>query len=243
MPLQMQVVRLLFSVTVSGAIDGISRRYPSRDDFRLAAKIRIRSVRRYRGYDFYPDDVTDLGDDRYLLTMSHALPMGLAFTDARLNLFELCDGAMNGTLFETDSDGDATVDAFDLFPNDAAEYQDSDGDGIGNSADPDGDNDGVEDALDAFPTDPAESVDSDSDGIGNVADTDDDNDGVLDANDAFPLDADEVLDTDGDGIGNNADTDDDNDGLPDVVELTLIHIAGDGLQTFSSWAYDCWCRR
>ena len=105
------------------------------------------------GYDFYPNDVTDLGDDRYLLTMSHALPSGLAFADARLNLFELCDGAMNGTLFETDSDGDTTADAFDLFPNDAAEYQDSDGDGIGDGADPDDDNDGVEDALDAFPYD------------------------------------------------------------------------------------------
>ena len=98
--------------------------------------------------------MTDLGDGRSQLTMSHALPTGLAFADARLNLFELCDGAMNGTYFATDSDGDATVDAFDLFPNDAAEYQDSDGDGIGDSADPDDDNDGVEDALDAFPTDP-----------------------------------------------------------------------------------------
>jgi len=118
-----------------------------------------------------------------------------------------------------DSDGDGVPDVSDAFPNDPAEWLDSDGDGIGNNADTDDDNDGVADTLDAFPLDAAESVDTDGDGIGNNADTDDDNDGVADTLDAFPLDAAESVDTDADGIGNNADTDDDNDGMPDTWEL------------------------
>ena len=33
----------------------------------------------YAGYEFYPDDVVDLGDDRYQLSMTHALPEGVSF--------------------------------------------------------------------------------------------------------------------------------------------------------------------
>jgi len=114
-----------------------------------------------------------------------------------------------------DTDGDGVADADDVFPLDATESVDTDGDGTGNNADTDDDNDGVLDGSDAFPLDATESVDTDGDGTGNNADTDDDNDGVLDASDAFPLDATESVDTDGDGTGNNADTDDDNDGVLD----------------------------
>jgi alpha-tubulin suppressor-like RCC1 family protein len=118
----------------------------------------------------------------------------------------------------SDWDGDGTANTLDPFPLDAAEWLDTDHDGIGNNADTDDDGDGVADAIDALPLDAAEQLDTDRDGIGNNADTDDDGDGVADATDPFPLDAAEWLDTDGDGIGNNADTDDDGDGVADVTD-------------------------
>ena len=42
-------------------------------------------------------------------------------------------------------------DIFDPFPLDASEWEDTDGDGIGDNADPDDDNDGFIDILDASP--------------------------------------------------------------------------------------------
>ncbi len=104
-----------------------------------------------------------------------------------------------------DSDGDGVPDVNDAFPSDPNEWEDTDGDGIGNNADPDDDNDGVPDSQDAFPLDPTESADSDGDGVGDNAD-------------AFPNDPTETVDTDGDGIGDNADNDDDNDGVPDAED-------------------------
>ena len=118
-----------------------------------------------------------------------------------------------------DSDGDGVSDVDDAFPNDIAEYIDTDNDGTGNNADTDDDNDGVEDITDAFPLDLNESVDTDGDGIGNNTDADDDNDAIEDTVDAFPLDPSESVDTDNDGIGNNADTDDDNDGVADTSDV------------------------
>ncbi len=97
--------------------------------------------------------------------------------------------------------------------------QDTDRDGIKNSADDDDDNDGVIDSEDAFPLDKNEQKDTDGDGIGDNEDDDDDNDGVKDADDALPLDASDSIDTDGDGIGDKADTDDDGDGLSDQEEI------------------------
>ena len=69
----------------------------------------------------------------------------------------------------------------------------------------DSDGDGIGDTADAFPSDPGETVDTDGDGIGDNADTDDDNDGTNDAEDAFPLDPSETSDSDGDGVGDNSD--------------------------------------
>ena len=45
-----------------------------------------------------------------------------------------------------DTDGDGVPDAQDAFPNNPAEWQDTDGDGVGNNADLDDDNDGMPDA-------------------------------------------------------------------------------------------------
>jgi subtilisin-like proprotein convertase family protein len=114
------------------------------------------------------------------------------------------------------ADGDFRCDVNDVWPNDAAEWDDTDNDGTGNNADTDDDDDGHLDVNDAFPLDPTEWKDTDGDGTGNNADTDDDNDGHLDVNDAFPEDPTEWVDTDNDGTGNNADTDDDDDTHLDV---------------------------
>ena len=69
-----------------------------------------------------------------------------------------------------DSDNDGVFDNADAFPNDASEWLDTDGDGIGNNADLDDDNDGVLDYLDALPLDSAAFLDSDFDGISDELD-------------------------------------------------------------------------
>lgn len=113
-----------------------------------------------------------------------------------------------------DTDGDGFVDPVDAVPDDATEWLDTDGDGIGNGADTDDDGDGIADAFDAFPLDEDEFLDTDEDGVGNNEDVfpfdpdeqyDSDGDGVGDNGDPFPLDPTEWADTDGDGVGDNTD--------------------------------------
>jgi len=66
-----------------------------------------------------------------------------------------------------DSDGDGVADKYDVFPQDPNEWEDTDGDGIGNNADPDDDNDGMPDdfettyGLDPFSNDTFEDADGD----------------------------------------------------------------------------------
>ena len=145
-----------------------------------------------------------------------------------------------------DEDGDGYININDRFPTNPAEWNDLDGDYIGdNSDDSDGDGlfdaqelalgtetlnsdsdgDGVADGSDAFPLDATETLDTDNDGTGNNADTDDDGDGVLD------------IDTDSDGTGNNADTDDDGDGYSDAFESNSGTNALDALSYPSSGGY------
>ena len=125
----------------------------------------------------------------------------------------------------------------DTFPDDAAEWWDTDADGVGNNADADDDNDGVDDAADWRPLDGSESADRDGDGVGDNADAfpddaaetaDTDGDGVGDNADAFPDDPLETVDTDGDGVGDNGDAfpddpaesaDTDGDGVGDNADL------------------------
>jgi PKD repeat protein len=66
----------------------------------------------------------------------------------------------------TDSDGDGVPDDQDEFPNDADEYLDTDGDGVGNNADTDDDNDGMPDVWELlYGLDPLENdADDDPDG-------------------------------------------------------------------------------
>ena len=145
---------------------------------------------------------------------------------------------------QPDSDADGIVDAKDAFAEDAAEWRDTDGDGVGNEADPDDDGDGVGDGDDAFPLDASETADADGDGVGDNADAfpedatetaDTDGDGVGDNADAFPEDAAEWADSDDDGVGDNGDlfpenpyesSDTDGDGVGDYADADAD---GDGV--------------
>ena len=230
-----------FTATVSNVIDGLSKKSLGGGDQRLATFIHLNfdsDTNDYVGFEFYPDEVTEVAADIYRISMTRPIPEGRAFEDLRINRFETCDGALNATRFSSDLDGDDAADAFDRFPNDATEFKDSDNDGVGDNAD-------------AFVDDPAASVDSDADGQPDdwnenatdqqvasselTLDTDDDNDGVPDTEDAFPLDPAASVDTDSDGLPDDwnenateeqiaasnleVDTDDDNDSMPDALEL------------------------
>jgi len=143
-----------------------------------------------------------------------------------------CDGPVNVTINEVliceveDRDGDGIADDFDAFPDDINEWEDTDGDEIGNNADPDDDGDGYNDTVEvAEGSDPlnftSTPLDTDGDFDPDSTDPDDDGDGFDDGDDVFPTNSAEWLDTDDDGTGNNADTDDDGDGLSDEDEATL----------------------
>ena len=128
---------------------------------------------------------------------------------------------------DSDDDNDGVSDDSDVFPLDASESSDLDGDSIGDNADADIDGDGVNNNEDLFPRNSEESIDTDNDGIGNNSDIDDDGDnltdeqeviigtdpldndsdgdGVFDGADALPLDPSERFDSDNDGIGNSSD--------------------------------------
>ena len=107
-----------------------------------------------------------------------------------------------------DTDGDGVVDGQDAFPNNAAEWADTDADGIGNNADPSDDGDAVADASDNCPTMANDDqLDFDTDGSGDVCDADDDNDGVADVTDTCHWLVNlNQLDSDGDGFGDMCDT-------------------------------------
>ncbi|UCG70023.1 MAG: right-handed parallel beta-helix repeat-containing protein [Thermoplasmata archaeon] len=79
-----------------------------------------------------------------------------------------------------DSDSDKVWDYEDVFPYDPNEWEDIDGDGIGDNSDKDWDNDGVENYKDAFILDPNEWNDADHVGIGDNADPDDNDNSIPD---------------------------------------------------------------
>jgi len=89
----------------------------------------------------------------------------------------------------------------DAFPTDSLEWNDSDGDGVGDNSD-------------EFPFNKTEQYDSDGDTLGDNYEillgtdpdkVDTDSDGYNDSIDDFPLDPTEYLDTDEDGVGDNID--------------------------------------
>lgn len=92
-----------------------------------------------------------------------------------------------------DSDKDGHPDKSDAFPNDASEWSDSDGDGIGDNSDispyKDSDGDGYDDPEDRFPLDPKEWKDDNNNGVGDNSDyypLDTDEDGFADNVDLYP---------------------------------------------------------
>jgi hypothetical protein len=108
-------------------------------------------------------------------------------------------------------DGDALPNNTDAFPQNPAEWLDSDGDGIGNNGDADDDGDGVCEgaavvpgqcsaASDAFELNPREWADTDGDGSGDNADADTDGDGVSDDAERQAGSDPKKRDTDGDGL-------------------------------------------
>jgi len=89
----------------------------------------------------------------------------------------------------------------DAFPFNPLEWNNTDGDELGDNSD-------------AFPTNKSEWNDTDGDGLGDniefflgthIDNNDTDGDGVNDYNDTFPLNSTESMDTDGDGVGDNSD--------------------------------------
>jgi len=110
---------------------------------------------------------------------------------------------------DPDDDNDGTPDAKDAFPLDPSEWEDADGDLIGDRLDADLDGDGTGDDRNGNGRPDDEERDIDGDGVARC-----------EANpwDAFPLDPREWRDTDADGIGDNADPDDDGDGWSDAEE-------------------------
>jgi len=111
---------------------------------------------------------------------------------------------------DEDDDNDGVVDKLDAFPLEPEEWEDKDGDLIGDVMDADDDADGVGD-------------DHNHNGIPDHRELDFDGDGVDKSGtvpwDAFPWNPRERRDTDGDGVGDNSDSDDDGDGWSDQEEL------------------------
>jgi hypothetical protein len=73
----------------------------------------------------------------------------LVFTDPSGN--KASSALLSVQTADADSDGDGRMDSVDAFPADPAEWQDTDGDHIGNNADMDDDGDGVPDYIDSQP--------------------------------------------------------------------------------------------
>ena len=217
-----------FEAVIDGAIDGLARAYPppSRDQ-RLNVRIHLvfDDWEGYIGFGFSPNNVTHLGGDDYKISLTGTLPEAVNPNSARVNRFDLCDGALNFFQEVGDADGDGALDAFDAFPENANEFKDTDSDSVGDNGD-------------AFPNDPAASVDIDGDGhpdSWNVGASDELVEGSDLSLDAFPNDPAASVDTDGDGapdawnedatdeqIASSAlvlDLDDDGDGYTDEEEI------------------------
>jgi len=157
----------------------------------------------------------------------------------------LCSSSTTTTpSIDTDSDGDGFKDSEDAFPTDPLEWEDTDGDSIGNNSDTDDDNDGFSDDIEIINnSDPLDinsiPIDIDGDGLINPEDLDDDGDGFSDVLEDIvgtsPIDNNDFpLDTDSDGIINFYDDDDDNDGQLDEYE----NICGSDPLNFMSFSTD-----
>jgi uncharacterized delta-60 repeat protein len=81
------------------------------------------------------------------------------------------DGDVSGDACDSDIDGDGFFNAADIFPINAAEWLDSDNDGIGDNSETDDDDDGLLDDQDNCPVIVnADQADEDHNGVGNLCD-------------------------------------------------------------------------
>ncbi len=128
---------------------------------------------------------------------------------------------------DLDWDDDGVINAEDAFPRDPTEWEDTDGDGVGDNRDPDDDGDGVNDenenaiVIGGISWD--FSKDSDNDGIPNAFDDDMDGDNIANQDESgvipgalYPTGR--MLDQDNDGLKMFEDPDDNNNGIPDIQE-------------------------
>lgn len=164
-------------------------------------------------------DLDDDNDQYEDLTEIDCLsdPFDVSSIPEDLDLDGTCDA------LDSDKDDDGYDNDVDVFPEDPAEWIDTDGDGFGNNVDTDDDNDIVLDTDDVFPLDSTEWLDTDADGVGDNSDLNDDGDAWTDSDEATcgsdPMDSSSVpVDYDGDGICDKVDTDDDGDGTPDTSD-------------------------
>lgn len=150
--------------------------------------------------NYHPKKLIEISEDQIVCTILDADGDGVA------NLAEM-DLSLDP--FSGDYDGDCVSDVHDVFPKDAAESADLDGDGIGDHGDKDADGDGLlNDEEIVRGTNPV-NPDSDSDAIVDGSDN-----CALVGTSAAQDDADD------DGVGDICDDDADNDGLADSVEET-----------------------
>ena len=165
-----------------------------------------------RGYWYSPEDASMLGSfdapagEGTFAVPPFAIDLALLVTpDGPPDIDH--DGKPND--IDPDDDGDGVADRDDAFPLESEEWEDKDGDLIGDNLDADTDGDGRGDDHSGNGTPDHEELDLDNDGVPRAKAV---------PWDAFPLDPKEWRDTDGDGIGGNADTDDDGDGWSDAEE-------------------------
>lgn len=109
----------------------------------------------------------------------------------------------------------------DMFPNNANEFWDTDGDGLGDNTDDDDDDDTLSDAYELTPKGEWRRT-------SNPLMKDTDGDGLEDNIDPIPFRKEETKDTDGDWLGDEIeDWDDDNDGLDDGFEISTSSVNPD----------------
>jgi len=120
----------------------------------------------------------------------------------------------------------------DMFPTDASEFWDTDGDGTGDRSDDDIDGDTFLNSIDDLPFDPNSHLDTDGDGIGDSYDDNKDGDNFLDFEDLTP-----TTFTPSDGGA-----DSDSDGFSDAYEINVLRTYpnnwdsdGDGVS--DGWRY------
>jgi hypothetical protein len=98
-------------------------------------------------------------------TDNDGFPDALDTDDDNDGLLDIDEKVIGTDPLDSDTDGDKADDGLDEFPMDSKEWEDTDGDGIGNNADLDDDEDGYPDSIDSFPLDPSrheETKDTDS---------------------------------------------------------------------------------